>query len=102
MSKQTGSRRNEDATYRQAAVQFLNSNGHMLNEAAQELGVAPQDLRAWKKKYACKTEKSLGGMARLRAENEALRTQILSLQVQWDILKTTLGVLSTTGCPPEF
>jgi hypothetical protein len=40
-------------------------------------------------------------MAQLRAENEALRTQIAHLQVQWDILKTTLGVLSTTVCPRE-
>ena len=40
-------------------------------------------------------------MARLRAENEALRNQIVSLQVQWDVLKTTLGVLSTTVCSRE-
>ncbi|HEY3861131.1 MAG TPA: hypothetical protein VGO59_04520 [Verrucomicrobiae bacterium] len=45
--------------------------------------------------------KNLNGMAQLRAENEALRNQIVSLQVQWDILKTTLGVLSTTVCTQE-
>ena len=44
---------------------------------------------------------AFSGMARLRAENEALRSQILNLQVQWDILKTTLGVLSTTVCTRE-
>jgi hypothetical protein len=38
-----------------------------------------------------KPVKALGGMAQLRAENEALRNQITHLQVQWDILKTTWG-----------
>jgi hypothetical protein len=41
---------------------------------------------------------TLGAMAQLRAENEALRHQIVRLQGQWDILRTTLGVLSTTVC----
>ena len=41
-------------------------------------------------------------MARLRAENEALRNQVLNLQIQWDMLKTTLGVLSTTVCTRDL
>jgi hypothetical protein len=40
-------------------------------------------------------------MAQLRAENEALRNQIVHLQVQWDILKTTLGVLSPPFPPAK-
>jgi len=48
-----------------------------------------------------KSVKALGGMAQLRAENEALRTQIVSLETQWDLLKSTLGVLSTTVCTRE-
>jgi transposase-like protein len=103
MSKKSGSNRHEGPAYEQAAVQFLNSNGRSVDQAASELGVDPSDLLIWKKKYTMpnKTTKSLSGMARLRAENEALRTQILNLQVQWDILKTTLGVLSTTVCSRE-
>jgi len=40
---------------------------------------------------------ALSGMARLRAENEALRNQVVSLETQWEFLRTTLGV-STTIC----
>ncbi|MGO8696388.1 MAG: hypothetical protein ACLQVY_01530 [Limisphaerales bacterium] len=35
-------------------------------------------------------------MVKLRAENKALRRQVLSLQIQSDILRVTLGMLSTT------
>jgi transposase-like protein len=86
-----------EETFKQAAVEFLNKSGS-LETAASELGVDPAELRAWKRKKSprCKPAKNLSGMARLRAENEALRNQVLSLQIQWDILKTTLGMLSTT------
>jgi hypothetical protein len=61
------------------------------------LGVQATDLRNWNKKAALKQPaKNLTGIAQLKAENEALRNEVLHLQVQWDILKTTLGVLSTT------
>ena len=40
-------------------------------------------------------------MARLRIENQVLRSQIARLQTQWDSLKTTLGLLSTTVCSHE-
>lgn len=100
MPNKNGPRRQYEDTYKIAAVEFLNTNGNDLNLAASELGVDPEDLRGWKKKHSprAKAAKSLSGMARLRAENEALRNQITNLQVQWDILKTTLGVLSTTVC----
>lgn len=100
MSKKLSAPPPEEGQFEQAAVHFLNSNGHSLVEAATELGIDPAELRVWKKKHSppAKAPKSLSGMARLRAENEALRNQVLNLQVQWDILKTTLGVLSTTVC----
>jgi transposase-like protein len=86
--------------YKHAAADFAQRNGHSVEEAAAELGVDPTDLRDWTSKLASrrKSTKPLSAVAKLRAENEALRTQILQLQVQWDIMKTTLGVLSTTVC----
>jgi transposase-like protein len=103
MSPNNGHDGQYEETFKQAAVEFLNSNDGSLEGAAAELGVDPADLRTWKRKAAArgKPVKTLRGMARLRAENEALRNQIVSLQVQWDILKTTLGVLSTTVCSRE-
>ena len=104
MSNTNGTRRQYEETFKHAAVEFLNSNGHDVKSAAAELGVDPAELQVWKKTHGAgaKTTKSLSGMARLRAENEALRNQITYLQLQWDILKTTLGVLSTTVCTREM
>jgi transposase-like protein len=95
--------RHYEETFKLAAVEFLDVNGSSIEVAAAELGVDPTDLRTWKRKLSARNKpvKSLNGMAQLRAENEALRNQIVHLQVQWDILKTTLGVLSTTVCSRE-
>ncbi len=93
-----------DEAFKYAAVDFLNKTGHDAERVAAELGVSPEDLREWRKSYAAQSRpaKALTGMAQLRAENEALRAEIRQLQVQWDILKTTLGVLSTTVGGREY
>jgi transposase-like protein len=103
MSLKGGQHRIYEENFKQAAVEFLKSNGHSLETAAAELGVDPADLRAWKRKLGApnKSVKALSAMAQLRAENESLRNQIVGLQVQWDILKSTLGILSTTVCSRE-
>ena len=90
--------RRHDETFKRAAVDYLQKTGGTVEEAAAELGVHSTDLRSWNKKAAAKQHpaKNLTGIAQLKAENEALRNEVLHLQVQWDILKTTLGVLSTT------
>lgn len=79
-------------------MEFLQKTGSTVEMAAAELGIRAADLRYWNKKAAAspKQAKNLTGIARLKAENEALRNEVLHLQVQWDILKTTLGVLSTS------
>jgi hypothetical protein len=65
---------------------------------ATELNTPFAGLRSWSTKSSAhpRTERNLTSIARLKAENEALRNELLHLQVQWDILKTTLGILSTT------
>ncbi|MGP8201870.1 MAG: transposase [Limisphaerales bacterium] len=90
--------RKHDENFKRAAVDYLQKTGSTVEEAAAELGVQATDLRNWNKKAALKQQpaKNLTGIAQLKAENEALRNEVLHLQVQWDILKTTLGVLSTT------
>jgi transposase-like protein len=92
-------RPDHDEAFKYAAVDFLNKNGNQVETVAIELGVSPTELRDWQKSFASsgpKSAKRVGGIAKLRAENEALRNEIMQLQVQWDILKTTLGVLATT------
>ena len=91
-------RRQPDETFKRAAVDYLQKTGSTVEDAAAELGLNAADLRAWYKKAASRQRppKTLTGIAQLKAENEALRNEVLHLQVQWDILKTTLGVLTTT------
>ena len=43
----------------------------------------------------------LDPVSQLRAENQALRDEILHLKVQWEVLKTTLGILSANARPEE-
>jgi len=90
--------RSHDESFKRAAVDYLQKTGGTVEEAAAELGVDSSDLRNWSKKAVSKQRpaKTLTGIAQLKAENEALRNEVLQLQAQWDILKTTLGVLSTT------
>ena len=90
--------RRHDENFKRAAVDYLQKTGSTVDEAAAELGVQAGDLQNWSKKASLKQPraKSMAGIAQLKAENEALRNEVLHLQVQWDILKTTLGVLSTT------
>jgi len=91
-------RRQYDESFKRAAVEYLQKTGSTVEDAAAELGIPSAELRNWNKKVVAQQRpaKSMTGMARLKAENEALRNEVLHLQVQWDILKTTLGVLSTT------
>lgn len=97
MSHKNFSPSHHDESYRRAAVDYLQRTGSTIEEAAAELGVAAHDLRSWQKKARKNEEpKNLTGIAQLKAENEALRNEVMQLQVQWDILKTTLGVLTTT------
>jgi len=100
MLPKTNQHRHYEETFKLAAIEFLDVNGSSIEVAAAELGIDPTDLRNWKRKLSVRSKsvKALSGMAQLRAENEALRNQIVQIQVQWDILKTTLGVLSTTVC----
>ncbi len=103
MSPKNEPGRQYEETFMEAAVEFLDKKGGGVKAAAAELGLNPAELRIWKRKAGGRARpvKALSSMAQLRAENEALRSQIVHLEVQWDILKTTLGVLSTTVCSHE-
>jgi transposase-like protein len=99
MRNKNEGRKQYDDNFKRAAVEFVQKTGGSVEESAAELGVPAHELRTWCRKAAAaqtRPAKSLSGLARLKAENEALRNEVLHLQVQWDILKTTLGVLSTT------
>jgi transposase-like protein len=103
MPNKTNRTKRYQENFKQAAAHFVERNGQSVEESAAELGLDPAVLRDWTKKVnsRAKPGKPSSVVAQLRAENEELRNQVLQLQVQWDILKTTLGVLSTTVCSQE-
>ena len=97
-SKQT--RKKFDKAFKLHAVELWLSSGKAATEVATELGVQPQRLSAWRKRFAPPPPGGEGGGgAKRRAEQ--LEAKITSLQrendylrQQRDILKKTLGILS--------
>ena len=100
MERDTEPRKQYDEPFKHAAVQFFDRSGKTLDEVSAELGLNPSDLRTWKRRYTAPPEpadeRPLDSVTRLRAENQALRDEVLHLKVQWDIMKTTMGLLSST------
>jgi transposase-like protein len=98
MERDIEQRTQYDEPFKQAAAHFLSLSGRSVEEVSTELGLKAAELRSWKRKYpqARPEEAAIPSspLCQLQAENKALRDEIVRLKVQWDILKTTLGILS--------
>jgi transposase len=93
-------RKKFDKAFKQRAVELWLNSGRPVTQVANELGIDPQRLCAWRLRFAPPPPGGKGGggakptsdqleseIARLQRENEYLRQQR-------DILKKTLGILS--------
>jgi len=88
-----GPRPHHDEAFKRSAVEMLVVSGKPIKQVAGELGVKHWTLREWKKRYgAAPTPRTL---TELEKENYRLRQELLRAQNQRDILKKTLGILST-------
>src|SRR5271157_1164577 len=91
-------KQNFDKTFKQHAVELWLNSGKAATEVAAELGVDPQRLGAWRKRFAPPPPGGKGAAARsaeqLEVENAGLRRENDYLRQQRDILKKTLGILS--------
>ena len=97
-SKQT--RKKFDKAFKHQAVELWLNSGKAATEVAAELGIHPQRLSAWRKRFAPPPPGGEGGggakrsAAQWEVENTGLRRENDYLRQQRDILKKTLGILS--------
>jgi len=93
-------RKQFDKTFKQHAVALWHNCGMAATAVAAELGIHPQRLGAWRKRFAPPPPGGEGGggakrsAEQLEIENTGLRRENDYLRQQRDILKKTLGILS--------
>jgi len=88
-------RKRYDEAFKRAAVDMALNSGKTVHQIAGELGVSVWNLRDWKKAYGPQTPKDVRTTAELESEVEELRRELIRVKTQRDILKKTLGILST-------
>ena len=106
------SRRKFDETFKAEAVHNWLSSGKSATVIAQELGLSPERLYAWRRRFGpadaggrAAAGPKPGSSADLQSQLDAARREVRHLREQRDILKKTLGILSepspsaTNGSP---
>lgn len=97
-NKSKKERRRYDKEFRRAAVEHYKKHGRELSRTAQELGINHWTLRDWldADKAADQPPKTERTVTELEAENRRLANELARVTEQRDILKKSLGILSTT------
>ena len=96
--KRKGVRQYYDAQFKRAALEHYHQNGRNLSGSARALGVNHWTLRVWIDKERSGTVPAGAGrtVVELEAENRRLQKELAQMTEQRDILKKSLGILSTT------
>lgn len=89
-------RKTYDVEFKKQAVQMLISSGRPMTQIARELGVSPWNLRDWRERYQPELAQQPETLEALRLRLAQLERDNLQLRQQRDILKKTLGIVSTT------
>ena len=84
-----------DKDFKLSAVKMITEGGHKASEVARSLGIHPNMLYNWKRKYADTGEKAFPGKGHL-TELAALRKQLREVEMERDILKKAVGIFSKT------
>jgi transposase-like protein len=94
-------RRQFDETFKQAAVNNWLTSGKSASSIAQELGIKPERLYAWRNCYAppdlegsAPAKAKPNSPAALQSQLDVALREIRHLREQRDILKKTLGIIS--------
>jgi len=84
-----------DRDFKINTVKMVTEGGEKGSEVARRLGIHPNQIYNWKKKFAENGEKAFPGKGHL-TEISALRKQVRELEMERDILKKAVGIFSKT------
>jgi transposase len=84
-----------DRDFKISAVKMITEGGHKASEVSRSLGIHPNQLYNWKRKFSDNGEKAFPGKGHL-TEISALRKQLREVQMERDILKKAVGIFSKT------
>ena len=82
-----------DKEFKISAVKMVTEGGHTTAEVARGLGIHPNQLYNWKKKYSVSGEKAFVGKGHL-TEISQLRKKLREVELERDILKKAVGIFS--------
>lgn len=82
-----------DRDFKISAVKMVTQEGHKASEVARSLGLHPNQLYNWKKKFSQDGDKAFPGKGHL-TEISALRRQLREVEMERDILKKAVGIFS--------
>ena len=86
-----------DINFKRSAVELWLSGGKSVEQIAAELGISTQSIKKWKKELAALPATGPGQRSTQQLEEEVrrLKRELQHVGRQRDILKKTLGILST-------
>jgi len=82
-----------DRDFKISTVKMVTEGGHKASEVARSLGIHPQQLYNWKRKFSDSGEKAFPGKGHL-TDLAALRRQLKDVEMERDILKKAVGIFS--------
>lgn len=92
-----GKRRRFSQEFKIEAVLMVVDQGREVVDVARELGIRPDMLRKWKKKFEDDGQEAFPGSGRQKPEDEEmrrLRRENRRLQMQLEILKKAVAIVS--------
>ena len=95
MEGQGSKKQRFDRDFKISAVKMVTQEGQKASEVARSLGIHPNQLYNWKKKYSDDGEKAFPGKGHL-TELAALRRKLKLVEMERDILKKAVGIFSKT------
>ena len=82
-----------DRDFKINTVNMITNGGEKVSEVACSLGIHPNQIYSWKRKFANNGEKAFPGKGHL-TEISALRKKVRELEMERDILKKAVGIFS--------